>query len=243
MELWKLLTDHYKVFVLLTLSVVIFFLLHPLIKKYHNNKLLKTVTSVKRGTPSERYLILKLLKHGIPSQTIFHDLCIRKVSGEFAQIDLVIATSEGIIVIEVKDYNGWLFGNGNQSHWTKVLAFGKKKYRFYNPIKQNNNHIVALRNQLKQFKQVPFYSIIVFYGNCELKEINYVPQRTFLVKPHRIVEVLEQIKNNNPTAPYTNKWEVISLLKQAVIEGEDSKIQKKHIDNINEMLGKDRIFD
>jgi len=167
---------------------------------------------------------------------------IEKNNGEFAQIDVAIATTEGIIVIEVKDYSGWIFGNGNYTHWTKVLAYGKRKYRFYNPIKQNKNHIDALKRQLRQFKNIPFFSIIVFYGDCELKEINYVPNGTFLVKPHRILEVLKQIKKNNEPAPYTDKREIIRFLKQAVENGENIDYQEKHIENIKDMIGKDRIY-
>lgn len=243
MEIWKQLAASHKVLLLLVLSIALLFFIIPLIKKIRNKKLLKTVTSIKRGTPSERDLVLKLLKHGIPSQTIFHDLCVIKNNKEFAQIDVVIATTEGIIVIEVKDYSGWLFGSGNQSQWTQVLAYGKRKYRFYNPIKQNNSHINTLNNQLRQFRNIPFFSIIVFYGDCELKEINYVPKGTFLVKSHRIFEVLKQIKKNNEPAPFTDKREIIRCLDQAVKNGENIDNQEKHIENINEMLGKDRIID
>lgn len=42
---------------------------------------------------------------------------------------------EGIIVIEVKDFSGWIFGNGNYFYWIKVLVYGEKKFRFYNFIK------------------------------------------------------------------------------------------------------------
>ncbi len=132
---------------------------------------------------------------------------------------------------------------GNYSHWTKVLAYGKNKYRFYNPIKQNNSHIKTLRNQLRQFERIPFFSIIAFYGDCQLKEINFVPEGTYLVKPSRIIEVLELIKTNNDAAPYTNKQEVLNVLQQAINNGDNLINQEKHIENINDMLGKDRIFD
>ena len=74
----------------------------------------------RRGTGSERSLVLKLLKSGIPSETIFHDLIIKKGNNKFSQVDIVLATTQGIIIIEVKDYSGWIFGNGNQTNWTPV---------------------------------------------------------------------------------------------------------------------------
>ena len=76
-----------------------------------------------RGTNSELLLILQLLKNGFPSVTIYHDLFIKKTNNEFSQIDLVLATTEGIIVFEVKDYSGWIYGSNNNTNWTQVLSY------------------------------------------------------------------------------------------------------------------------
>ena len=230
----------------IVISVVIGFLIISSIIKSNRRKkereLISSVTSLSRGTPSEKFLILQLLKSGIPSVTIYHDLIIKKDNGEFSQIDLVLVTSEGIIVIEVKDYSGWIYGSGNNTNWTKVLSYGRKKYKFYNPIKQNNNHISELRKTLKQFEKIPFFSLIVFFGDCELKEINYVPKGTYLVKSHRVFEVLNLIKTENEPTHYTNKREVVDTLKQLVSLGENTDYQKQHIKNIKDMVGKERIF-
>ena len=208
-----------------------------------NQELIKTVTTLDRGTNSELRLILKLLKAGIPSETIFHDLIITKSQNKFSQVDIVLATTEGIVVIEVKDYSGWIFGNGNQTNWTQVMNYGKNKYRFYNPIKQVKSQVLSIKNSLMQFDQIPFFSIIVFYGDCQLKEINYVPENTFIVKPHRVLEVLNSIKSNNDPAPYKNKQEVVDVLKQAVLNGSNKDYKKMHIDNIKNIVGKHRILD
>ena len=211
-------------------------------ERKRDRELFNSVTSLNRGTESERSLILRLLKKGFPSVTIYHDLIIKKDNDGFSQIDLVLVTSEGIIVFEVKDYSGWIFGSGNNTNWTQVLSYGKKKYKFYNPIKQNNNHISELRKTLKQFENIPFFSVIVFFGDCELKEINYVPKGTYLVKSHRVFEVLNLIKNDNEPTQYTNKREVVDKLKELVSLGENTDYQKQHIENIKDMVGKERIF-
>jgi len=230
----------------IVISIVIgFFIISSIIKSNRRKKereLISSVTSLSRGTPSEKFLILLLLKSGIPPVTIYHDLIIKKDNGEFSQIDLVLVTSEGIIVIEVKDYSGWIYGSGNNTNWIKVLSYGRKKYKFYNPIKQNNNHISELRKTLKQFEKIPFFSLIVFFGDCELKEINYVPKGTYLVKSHRVFEVLNLIKKENEPTQYTNKREVVDTLKQLVSLGENTDYQKQHIENIKDMVGKERIF-
>ena len=131
--------------ILIVLIAVVSFVIykiwrHTVITK-QNNEIIQSVTSLSKGTASERHLILTLLKSGIHPQAIFHDLYITKNDGKFSQIDLVVATRVGIIVFEVKDFSGWIYGKGNQTKWTQVLAYGNEKYRFYNPIMPNTTHI------------------------------------------------------------------------------------------------------
>tara|TARA_Y100000588_G_C13954902_1_gene796077 strand:- start:112 stop:822 length:711 start_codon:yes stop_codon:yes gene_type:complete len=203
---------------------------------------LKSITQVRRGTSSERKLILQLLKQGHPEKAIFHDLYINTGKDKYSQIDIVIATTVGIIVIEVKNHSGWIFGNNYHQNWTQVLAYGKKKFKFYNPIKQNHSHIRALQNQLRQFQNIPFYSIIAFTGNCELKEINYVPKDTYVVKANRLHEAIRLIKINNKPATYSSKREVFDFLKNASRRGESNELQATHNQNVKDLLGKDRIL-
>ena len=226
------------------IPIVVLCVIHYKNKKLYrkNLELIETVTNLNRGTNSERDLILKLLKNGIPPQTIFHDLIVKKRNNKFSQADIVLATTQGIIVIEVKSYGGWIFGNGNHTNWTQVMAYGEEKYRFYNPIKQVKSQISSLKDRLDQFDNIPFFSVIVFCGSCRLKEINYVPEKTYVVKPHRLNEVLNLIMDNNPPAPYTNKQEVVDVLKEAVSNGSNIDYQKQHIANIKNFVGKHRIL-
>lgn len=202
-------------------------------------ELLESVTKHNRGTSSERDLVLKLLDYGIPSQIIFHDLYLKKRSGSYAQIDLVVPTTAGIVVFEVKDYSGWIYGNGNNSQWTQVLSYGSQKYRFYNPIKQNYSKIQELKRLIGD---VPFFSVIVFFGNCELKNITFVPEGTYVVREERVCEVMRIIQKKEP-AQYTDKHKVVRILKQAVENGAQEETEQKHIEKVTDLLGKHRVFD
>ncbi len=224
-------------------SIVVLIIVFVLILRgIKDRKLLDTVTKTYRGTRTERDLVLSLLKNGIPAETIFHDLYLKKPSGNFSQIDLVVATNIGILVYEVKEYNGWIFGTGQNKYWTQVMAYGKSKYKLYNPIKQNNQHVIDLKNHLKQFESIPFYSIVVFYGNCVLKDINLIPEGTYLVKSTRVVDITNQIISKNKLASYTNKKEVVEALQAAVKNGEDYEIRKKHFNYVRDIIDKDLKF-
>ena len=139
----------FLILILISIALVLIY------QEVKNDKLLRTVTHKGRGTWSERDLILKLLKNGFSSETIFHDLYVQKSDGSFSQIDVVIVTEVGIFVVEVKHFSGWIFGTGNQSKWVQVLAYGKQKYPFYNPIFQNNSHIKFLKSRLSNLDDIP----------------------------------------------------------------------------------------
>jgi len=177
--------------------------------KQKERKPIEQVTSYTRGEWSERMVILSLLKEGINPKAIFHDLYIQKPSGEYTQVDVAVATKAGIIVFEVKDYSGWIFGNEHQKYWTQLLAYGKEKHRFYNPVMQNSGHIQAIRQCLQQNPNIPIYSVIVFFGNNELKNVTCNANNTFIIYPSSISQVISEILRQ-PDAKFGNKYEIIN---------------------------------
>ena len=199
--------------------------------EFKDRELLKTVTNLNRGTKSERKMVLKILKFGIKPSAIFHDIYLNNENGKYSQIDLVVATKVGIIVFEVKEYRGWIFGSENQINWTQILAYGKQKYKFYNPILQNKKHVEDLK-KFYHFDDIPFFSMIVFFGDCEFKNLIDLPSKTFLTKSNEVMKIFNDILESNQPAKYQNKWEIANLLKQAVNNGENTMILEKHIENI-----------
>lgn len=215
-------------------------------QKPHDYRL-DEITSEERGTQSERDLISALLDYGISPKAIFHDLILKNGKEKSTQIDIVVATKVGLIVFEVKDYSGWIFGRAKDTKWTQGFynKYNRKKkrtYRFYNPVLQNESHIKALQSQSKQFKNLPFYSVIIFAGDCELRDVSFIPKGTFVAKDYRLNEVLDAIFENED-AEYTDKREVMRILKSAVENGNNTDTQTEHIENIKDMLGKDRVLD
>lgn len=224
--------------ILIIISCTILLLAVYLIyKNIQDNKLLRTVTQNGRGTWSERDLIIKLLKAGFQSTHVFHDLYIKKKDGTYSQIDIALVTEVGVIVIEVKKYSGWIYGMGNREKWTQVLDYGKSKYSFYNPVFQNNGHIRSIQSHLPSYINLPIYSLVVFYGNCELKKISNIPCEVQIVKANKSIRSINNILQNPPLEKiYLD--EVLYLLKKGVENGNDLEIQNLHIQNIQKITDK-----
>ena len=198
--------------------------------KRKERELIEQVTPVTRGEWSERRVVLELLKVGVNPKAIFHDLYIQKPNGEYTQVDLAVATKAGIIVFEVKDYSGWIFGNEYQKYWTQVLSYGKERYRFYNPVMQNSGHIRAIRQCLPQNPGIPIYSVIVFFGNSEFRNITCNADDTFIIYPYSIRRVVSEILEQ-PDAVFGNKYEIMDLFTKAVQNGDDPMIVASQINS------------
>lgn len=94
-----------------------------------------------------------------------------------AQIDHILVSPAGVILIETKDMNGWIFGSPGQKQWMQSFAAGRwsrkagimtKKFTFYNPLLQNEGHANALVNlSIAGIRQIR--PIVVFVGDAELK--------------------------------------------------------------------------
>ena len=54
---------------------------------------------------------------------------------------------------------------------------------------------------------------------------------------------MEIIMEKTEPAKYCDKIKIVRVLKEAVKNGEDIKTQVHHANSIQDMLGKDRIFD
>lgn len=216
-------------FVIIFLSIgLITWLICLVYTKHKERKLITQVTSISRGEWSERKVILELLKFGINPRAIFHDLYIQKPDGQYTQVDIAVATKAGIIVFEVKDYSGWLFGSEQQKYWTQILAYGKEKHRFYNPVMQNTGHIRAIRHSLPHNPGIPIYSVIVFFGNNELKNVTCNASNTFIIYPYSISNVVSEILRQ-PNARYGNKYEIMNLFTAGVQNGNDPAIVASQI--------------
>ena len=162
---------------------------------------------------------------------LLNNLMLPWPDGGTCQIDHVIVADSGIYVVEVKNYSGWIFGNERNKYWTQVLNYGKEKYRFYNPIMQNEGHIKSLKELSNQFAMLPIFNVVLFAGNCTLKNITYNSENVYVGYASNITYILNRIKEYS-LASYNNKNEIIYLLKKAVNNGNNPYIVNKHIANV-----------
>lgn len=105
---------------------------------------------------------------------------------------------QGFFVFESKNYSGWIFGDDRNEIWCQTLPHysgGSFKTRFYNPVKQNFNHICALKNLCHS--DIPCYSIVVFSDRCEIKKLTLSHPRSFVIHHYELTDCIENIVQLN----------------------------------------------
>ena len=103
--------------------------------------------------------LAKVYSKTIPSALVLHDVLIDGADGYTSQIDLVLVGNRGIYVIEMKSFaDAKIYGDTMKSKWY-YYSHGKK-YEIYSPLRQNKKHVEYLKTFLKDFGDVPVFSII-----------------------------------------------------------------------------------
>lgn len=163
-------------------------------KKEYDNSIYKLITNKSymsiifdKGYCAE-YLTWKILHNQPEYKEVLINLYIPN-QNDTSEIDSILINKYGIFVIESKGYSGWIFGNEEQKMWTQTIY--KNKYKFYNPITQNRNHILALAKFLGITDMNVFRSYIVFSERCELKKININKSNVKVIKRHELQNTLD----------------------------------------------------
>ena len=100
-------------------------------------------------------------------------------SGTTTEIDIVVALSQHIFVIECKNWAGTVYANYDQhDNWVRVRRDGVSD-KFYSPVRQNDNHMRALSEYLG-IKSSSIISAIVFPDGTILKKLPPVEPQRFI---------------------------------------------------------------
>lgn len=181
-----------------------------------------------KGLRGERVVKFKLGKNKENEKYVFHN-CMFKQNNKTIQIDHILVSKKGVIVIETKNYAGRIYGDDFQNKWTQSLQYGKIKNEFYNPVKQNATHCYFIKSIIGI--EIPIKSLVVFVqNNIEYIESQYTIGLNMLKKYlKRLPDVLssDEIVNtaitikSNLDLNTTNKQHVknIAKMKENIANG------------------------
>ena len=155
---------------------------------------------------------------------VINDVIIPGEGDKTSQIDHVFLSRSGFFVIETKNYAGYIYGAENQQQWTQVLAYGKKRCSFYNPIKQNQTHIVRLNKLTDEHN---FFKSIVVFTNGNISHVSGGNVCTI----RKLAKTIENSANSSISEIVVN--EVYSIINGYKLN--PIKTNKEHVKEIKQM--------
>lgn len=152
-----------------------------------------------------------------------------------SELDLVMIHEKGIIVIENKNYKGYIYGSEDDLYWTQV--YGKRETRsFYNPVKQNQGHIRHLKRLLDAHIQspVPYLSVITFNNEGKLKKIRVNADTAVVTSSRKVRKCIRKRLRWQPCVLTKNQVDEICCFLQSEA-GNTRKARKKLVKQIHKL--------
>lgn len=174
---------------------------------------------------------------------VLHDVLIDGENGYTSQIDMILVGTKGLYVVEVKMYaDAKVYGDGNKSKW--YYYNHGKKYEIYSPVKQNQKHIKYLKEFLKEFGDVPCFSIVtVICDDFKVSNINRTEEINTVVcgsLPAMNDGIMKIAKDKPVVYDEAKKKEIFDFIQDNQRTGNDARKQHKeevktYKDNLEEM--------
>ena len=177
-----------------------------------------------RGILGERRVGAVLERFGTEC---LHDVIFPDGRGGLTQVDHVVLTGAGLVVVETKNYRGSIFGQEGEAQWTQRL--GRQSFRFQNPVRQNYLHTQAVKALVPG---VPVLGWVVFTDSARFPKGK--PDGVSSLRDLRR-DLRDKLGDAPPPAALRAAWE---RLKGRADQSQEAR--KAHLDAIRERRGPDR---
>ena len=145
------------------------------------------------------------------------------------EVDVILIAATGIYVFECKHYTGNVYGKEEAKEW--LYYIGKEKYKFYNPIRQNEGHIQALI-QLTGLEREKFHSKVVFPDDITLKVTSTDSLAEVDERSRILMKVKDEIRSGEQILTDDEIEAVYERLQPYVRVPEE--VKQEHIEQIKE---------
>lgn len=169
----SVITDMFSaIFIPLTVCIVFILLIATVGCFYAGNSEYTDTDILVSGISGERFAteVLSMLPN---SYTVFQNVTVTYADKE-SEIDNIVVGKSGVFIIEVKNHNGYIEGDLEDTQWIQhKVGRGGTPYEkeMYNPVKQVGTHIYRLANYLRNKGVNTHIEGMVYFVNddCRLR--------------------------------------------------------------------------
>lgn len=201
-------------------------------KKKSGNGFFKTYFN--KGHMGEFRLYRKLKRLMKAEDTIYTNIYLPGLNTTHTELDLLVVSKKGLIVYEVKNYGGYIYGSKQDTHWTQVLNYFSK-HKFYNPLRQNYAHHKALENYLA----IPFesvYPVVSFSNRSRLSKIKVDDTARVMQTKDTIKYTKDILTHGSDIFSDDMLSEIKSRLELAILKDQSTKTN--HVNEVIQLIKK-----
>jgi hypothetical protein len=200
-------------------------------KEKSGNRFFKTYFN--KGHMGEFKLYRKLTQI-VRKADIFTNMYILGKNTTHTELDLVVLSDRGILLYEVKNYRGSIYGSKSEVYCTQVLSYFIKN-KFYNPIRQNYLHHKSLANYLN-VNESEIVPIISFTNRSKLRRID-ADHRHYVLQTKYTIAFTKKILKDGPILfDQLALNQMRHVLKEASLKG--LNIKDAHIQEVKQLVNK-----
>lgn len=160
-----------------------------------------------------------------------HDVILADGRGGLTQVDHLVLTGAGLLVVETKNYSGLILGQEREAQWTQRL--GRRSFPFQNPLRQNYAHteaVKALVPGIRVFGRVVFTDAARFPKGLPPGVSSLSTLRADLRN-----ELGIELDGASPSTAMRTAWETLTA------KADRSRVARKaHLEGIAKRRGPDR---
>ncbi len=214
-------------FFLLPFAILLLFIAFILWIVFNSDRFKNPEEYKTKGSSGERIIYKTLMeKFHVPERQMLRNVYIPTTNGETTEIDLLVVSKKGLLVFEVKNYAGNIYGDARYKKWIQYL--GKKKSYFYNPFMQNRTHVKHLRKFLSEYGNIPMIPMVTTISRGKWKIRNYGPEDYLLGYNSHLADLLLNTPDSELMAQHFNAI----LSKLTPLSRPDETVQEEHIERI-----------
>lgn len=138
-----------------------------------------------------RFSLVRIL-HKVPGE--YKVLLNVKLPAEQNRIvDAIFIHTSGVYVVDLRKANGWIFGREQDTEWAQAVHHDKIM-KFDNPITENCQSILLLKQLLPKTDVNRIHSLIVFSNNCVFSKIEVQSNNVEVIKTNEVKKYLSDQK-------------------------------------------------
>jgi Holliday junction resolvase-like predicted endonuclease len=189
---------------------------------------------LREAIEAENYVASLLRK--IPGVEVYQNVYLPCDTGfdEFTEIDIIVVSSRGCYIVEVKNRSGIICGGYHDKKWKQVKKYQTKV--FENPIHQNRNHLRIFNKNFPKAADIT-KSVIVYSNKAVIENVMGTYPDAIITNTNNIAGIIHQDINQSKLSLTAEEVNIIKKSIMIALSKVTQEQKDQHLKKIKEKYG------